>query len=66
MEKIFRNMNGQIYYILFGEIGKRSFLCNLFDNENAKYVICAILEENSWWQGSYFNDFEEAYKYWED
>lgn len=64
MEKVFYNTNGNSYYILFGGKGKKSFLCNLNDNYSAKYVICAILEENSWWQGNYFNDFEEAYAHW--
>lgn len=26
--------------------------------------ICAILEENSWWQGNYYESFEEAYEDW--
>lgn len=64
MDKIFHNFNGNSYYILFGEKGKKSFLCNLNDNNNAKYVICAILEENSWWQGNYYESFEEAYEDW--
>ncbi len=64
MENIFYNENGNSYYILFGGKSKRSFLCNLKENINAKYVICAILEDSSWWQGNYFNDFEEAYQHW--
>lgn len=64
MEKIFKNENGNSYYILFGEKGKRAFLCKINDNGCAQYVICAKLEENSWWQGSYYDDFDEAYKDW--
>ena len=63
-ERIFVNTNGNTYYILFGEKGKSSFLCKINDNSSAQYVICAILEENTWWQGNYFEDFEEAYKSW--
>ena len=54
-KKLFYNNNGNTYYILFGEKGKKSFLCNI---ERQQYVICAVLEENSWWQGSYFENFE--------
>lgn len=64
MNKIFNNENGNSYYILFGKKGERAFLCNLNDNYSAKYVICAILEENSWWQGQYFDTFDEAYEVW--
>lgn len=61
MKKLFYNVNGNTYYILFGGIGMKSFLCNVSIEQ---YVICAILESNSWWQGSYFNNFEEAYEKW--
>ncbi len=64
MDKFFYNMNGNSYYILFGGKGKRSFLCKINDNGCAQYVICAILEENSWWQGNYYESFEEAYEDW--
>ncbi len=60
-EKIFHNVNGNTYYILFGRKGGSAFLCNLNANN---YVICVILEENSWWHGCYFEDFETAYEYW--
>lgn len=60
-KKLFYNENGNTYYILFGEKGQKSFLCNI---ERQQFVICAILEEHSWWQGSYFENFEEAYKNW--
>lgn len=60
-KKFFYNENGNTYYILFGEKGQKSFLCNI---ERQQFVICAILEEHSWWQGSYFENFEEAYKSW--
>jgi len=61
MKKIFYNINGNTYYILFGTKGERAFLCNV---NLEQYVICAILEEDSWWQGQYFDNFEEAYKEW--
>lgn len=61
MNKLFYNMNGNTYYILFGEIGEKAFLCNV---ESEQYVICQILEPYSWWQGSYFSEFEEAYNVW--
>ena len=64
MDRIFYNMNGNSYYILFGGKGKRSFLCKINDNGCAQYVICAILEENSWWQGNYYENFEKAYEDW--
>lgn len=64
MDKIFYNSNGNSYYILFGGKGKRTFLCNLNNNSSANFVICAILEENSWWQGNYYESFEEAYEDW--
>lgn len=60
-KKLFYNNNGNTYYILFGGKGKKFFLCNI---ERQQFVICAILEEHSWWQGSYFEDFEQAYKSW--
>ena len=61
MKKIFYNINGNTYYILFGTKGEWAFLCNV---NLEQYVICAILEEDSWWQGQYFDNFEEAYKEW--
>lgn len=61
MDKLFHNVNGHIYYILFGKKGEMAFLCNI---NIEQYVICSILEENSWWQGQYFNNFEEAYEQW--
>lgn len=61
MNKLFYNMNGNTYYILFGGKGKKAFLCNV---EYEQYVICQMLEEYSWWQGSYFEEFEEAYQAW--
>lgn len=61
MKKLFYNINGNTYYILFGEIGKKAFLCNV---EYEQYVICQILEKHSWWQGSYFNEFDKAYQAW--
>ena len=66
MNEIFTNTNGNNYYILFGTKESRAFLCNLDKNNSVPFVICAILEENSWWQGSYFEDFDEAYKYWKE
>lgn len=62
-KKLFFNNNGNTYYILFGGKGKKSFLCNI---ERQQFVICAILEENSWWQGNYFENFEEAYRSWKE
>ncbi len=62
MNKLFYNMKGNVYYILFGEKGKKALLCNV---EYEQYVICEMLEEYSWWHGSYFNTFEEAYEAWE-
>ncbi len=62
MNKLFHNLNGNTYYILFGEKGKKSLLCNV---NSEQYVICAILEKNIWWQGQYFNNFEEAYNEWQ-
>lgn len=60
-KKLFYNNNGNTYYILFGGKGKKSFLCNI---ERQQYVICAVLEADSWWQGNYFENFEEAYRSW--
>lgn len=61
MNKLFYNSNGNTYYILFGGKGQKSFLCNI---KRQQFVICAVLEENSWWHGNYFENFEEAYKSW--
>ena len=63
MDKLFCNENGNTYYILFGGKGRKSLLCNV---NREQYVICAILEEKSWWQGSYFDNFEAAYKEWKN
>ena len=60
MEKLFSNINGNSYAIIQGGKGKKSLLMNLYHEQ---YVVCAILEENSWWQGDYFDNFEEAYEY---
>lgn len=48
MSKLFYNNNGHTYYVLFGQKGETAFLCNV---DIEQYVICAILEEHSWWQG---------------
>lgn len=61
MEKLFLNINGNSYAIIQGGKGKKSLLMNLYREQ---YVVCAILEENSWWQGDYFDNFEEAYEYY--
>lgn len=61
MEKIFYNVNGKVYYILFGKFGQKAFLCNLKENQ---FVICQLLEKNSWWHGEYFIDFDKAYTKW--
>lgn len=61
MEKLFSNINGNSYAIIQGGKGKKSLLMNLYREQ---YVVCAILEENSWWQGNYFDNFEEAYEYY--
>ena len=61
MEKLFLNMNGNSYAIVQGGKGKKSLLMNL---NYEQYVVCAMLEENSWWQGTYFDNFDEAYEYY--
>lgn len=61
MDKLFYNANGNTYYVLFGSKREKAFLCNI---SHEQYVICQMLEDNSWWQGEYFNNFEEAYKKW--
>lgn len=63
MNKIFKNENGNVYYILYGEKGQRAFLCNMnFD----QYVICKVLEDNSWWHGTYFDKIDDAFEYWQN
>lgn len=62
MEKLFLNMNGNSYAIVQGGKGKKSLLMNL---NYEQYVVCAMLEENSWWQGNYFDNFDEAYRYYQ-
>ena len=59
MSKLFYNLNGNTYYILFGKRKERALLCNI---DTEQYVICQILEENNWWHGEYFYNFDEAYK----
>lgn len=58
---LFYNENGEIYYILFGQKGKKAFLCNV---NRKQYVICQLLEEKNWFHGNYYCDFEEAYNVW--
>lgn len=62
MEKLFLNANGNSYAIVQGGKGKKSLLMNL---NYEQYVVCAMLEENSWWQGNYFDNFDEAYRYYQ-
>lgn len=59
---MFLNMNGNSYAIVQGGKGKKSLLMNL---NYEQYVVCAMLEENSWWQGNYFDNFDEAYRYYQ-
>ena len=61
--KLFYNINGNTYYVLFGKKGEKAFLCNINCNQ---YVICQLLEENSWLHGNYYCDFEEAYDDWKE
>ena len=63
MERLFVNSNGRSYAIVKGGKGKRSLLINIYSNE---CVVCAILEDDSWWQGNYFEDFDEAYKFFKE
>ena len=58
--RYFENDNGQEYVIVAGGKGKTSLLINLYSSQ---CVVCANLQETSWYQGNYFNDFDEAYKY---
>ena len=59
--KLFYNENGNVYYVLYGGKGYRSLLCDINKDQ---FVICAMLEEQSWWAGTYFDSFEKAYKHW--
>lgn len=61
MKNMFFNSNGNAYYILFGKIGETAFLCDINKDE---YIIVAMLEQNSWYHGNYFYNFEDAYNYW--
>ena len=36
------------------------------DINKEEYVIVAMLEENSWYHGNYFFDFDKAYEYWRE
>lgn len=63
MEKIFYNTNGNVYYVLFGGKGEKSFLCNV---NREQYVICKILKDYSWYYGQYFENFEQAYEVWQE
>lgn len=59
--RILKNENGQDYYILFGKEGDRALLCGINVNQ---YVVCGVLEKTSWFHGTYFENFDEAYKFW--
>lgn len=61
--KLFYNENGEAYYILFGKQGERALLLNI---NKEQYVICRILEKISWWNGSYYIDFDSAYQDWKE
>ena len=63
MKRLFKNVNGNNYCILFGKIGEPALLINMSED---KYVIVGVLQEKDWWQGTYFDNFEDAYKEWQD
>lgn len=63
MTKIFKNNNGNQYFILFGKQGEQAFLCSV---DCKQYVICEQLNEESWYYGKYFYNFEDAYKFWKN
>ncbi len=52
-----------VYFLLKGEIGKPAMLLDTNSNE---IVICEMLEDNSWWHGNYYFNFDEAYKVWKE
>lgn len=61
--KLFYNANENMYFVLFGKEGEKAFLCNV---NYEQYVICQLLEKNSWWHGNYYFNFEEAYETWKE
>lgn len=61
MKKMFCNENGNSYYLLCGSKGKPGLLLNMNCDQ---YVVCAMLEESNWFQGSYFCKFDDAYEYY--
>lgn len=61
MRRLFQNRNGNNYCILFGSKGGPALLINMSED---KYVVVAILQDYDWWQGNYFNNFEDAYEFW--
>ena len=63
MKKLYVNSNGQVYYLLFGKIGKPSLLLNMNYDQ---YVVVRMLEKNSWWHGEYFINFDDAYDFYKE
>jgi hypothetical protein len=59
-KRILHNDNGEYYCIVAGELGDKALLVNLFDDSFFPYVVVGVLEETSWGQSEYFEDFEEA------
>lgn len=58
---LLRNENEKDYCIILGEYHKPALLCRL-NNEPRPYIVCQMLSASSWYNGSYFEDFYEAYK----
>lgn len=61
MKHLLENTNGQKYCIILGEYHKPALLCRLSD-EPRPYIVCEMLSASDWYHGSYFDDFDEAYK----
>lgn len=56
------NDNGLKYLVILGKKGSVALLTPLSERETGPvYIVCEILEENAWYSGSYYEDFDEAY-----
>lgn len=64
MQQVFKNENGNSYLILVKDEDTRTMLLAQLDTR--KFVVAMGVMRNSWGNGGYFDDFQDAYDFYKD
>lgn len=61
MERLLLNKNGRSYCIIDGKVFGPAILVDMNSND---YVVTSFLTNYEWLSGSYFNNINDALKFW--